>query len=64
MFFDTPAKGVVDVAVMLTAVWLFDAYFVQAVFDVVVVVQGRADGLFALGSTVLIVAVALVSKFK
>ncbi len=47
MFFDTPAKGVVDVAVTLTAACLFDAYFAQAVFSIVVVVLGCADGLFA-----------------
>jgi hypothetical protein len=38
MFFDTPAKGVVDVAVTLAAVCLFDAYFAQAVLGIVVVV--------------------------
>jgi hypothetical protein len=37
MFFDTPAKGVVDIAVTLAAVCLFDAYFAQAVLGVVVV---------------------------
>jgi hypothetical protein len=35
MFFDTPAKGVVDVAITLAAVCLFDAYFAQAVLGVV-----------------------------
>jgi hypothetical protein len=64
MFFDTPAKGVVDVAVTLAAVCLFDAYFAQAVLGVVVVVLGGTDGLFSLGSAVLIVAVALASEFK
>jgi 5-bromo-4-chloroindolyl phosphate hydrolysis protein len=54
MFFDTPAKGVVDVAVTLAAVCLFDVYFAQAVLGVVVVVLGGADGLFGLGSAVFI----------
>jgi hypothetical protein len=45
MFFDTLAKGVVDVAVTLAAVCLFDAYFAQAVLGVVVVVLGCADGI-------------------
>jgi hypothetical protein len=40
MFFDTPAKGVVDVAITLAAVCLFDAYFAQAVVGVVMVVLG------------------------
>ncbi|WP_257381729.1 hypothetical protein [Snodgrassella alvi] len=42
MFFDTSAKGVidVDVDVTLAAVCLFDAYFAQAVFGIVVVVLG------------------------
>ncbi|WP_257378929.1 hypothetical protein [Snodgrassella alvi] len=35
MLFDTPAKGIVDVAVTLAAAYLFDAYFTQAVFGVV-----------------------------
>jgi hypothetical protein len=47
MFFDTPAKGVVDIAVTLTAACLFDAYFAQAVLGVVVVVLGSAGDLFA-----------------
>jgi hypothetical protein len=47
MFFDTPAKGVVDVAVTLAAVCLFDAYFAQAIVGVVVVVLGCAGVLFA-----------------
>jgi hypothetical protein len=64
MFFDTPAKGVVDVAVTLAAVCLFDVYFAQAVLGVVVVVLGSADGLFGLGSTVLVVAVAVSSEMQ
>ena len=48
MFFDTPAKGVVDVAVAFCMVQLFDTYFGQAVFSIVVVVLGCADGLFGL----------------
>ena len=57
MFFDTPAKGVVDVAVTLTAACLFDAYFAQAVFGIVMVILGTAGGLFAAGSSVFVVAV-------
>ncbi|PIT14231.1 hypothetical protein BGI33_08105 [Snodgrassella alvi] len=64
MFFDTPAKGVVDVAITLTAVCLFDAYFAQAVLGVVVVVLGGTDGLFGLGSAVFIVAVAVSSEMQ
>ncbi|PIT60405.1 hypothetical protein BHC59_00230 [Snodgrassella alvi] len=64
MFFDTPAKGVVDVAVTLAAVCLFDAYFAQTVLGVVVVVLGGTDGLFSLGSAVLVVAVAVSSEMQ
>jgi hypothetical protein len=64
MFFDTPAKGVVDVAITLAAVCLFDAYFAQAVLGVVVVVLDGTDGLFGLGSTVLVVAVAVSSEMQ
>jgi hypothetical protein len=64
MFFDTPAKGVVDVAITLAAVCLFDAYFAQAVLGVVVIVLGSADGLFGLGSAVLVVAVAVSSEMQ
>ena len=44
MFFDTPAKGVVDVAVTLAAACLLNAYFAQAVVGVVVVVLGVTGG--------------------
>ncbi|MFQ0993257.1 hypothetical protein [Gilliamella apicola] len=64
MFFDTPAKGVVDVAVTLTAACLFDAYFAQAVFSIVVVVLGCADGLFGLSSAVLVIAVVVSSEMQ
>ncbi|PIT58767.1 hypothetical protein BHC59_01425 [Snodgrassella alvi] len=64
MFFDTPAKGVVDVAVTLAAVCLLDAYFAQAVLGVVVVVLDGTDGLFGLGSAVLVVAVAVSSEMQ
>ncbi|MBI0159811.1 MULTISPECIES: hypothetical protein [unclassified Snodgrassella] len=64
MFFDTPAKGVVDVAVTLTAACLFDAYFAQAVVGVVVVVLGSTDGLFGLGSAVLVIAVVVPSEMQ
>ncbi|NUF50236.1 hypothetical protein [Gilliamella sp. ESL0250] len=64
MLLDTPAKGVVNVAVALAAVCLFDAYFAQAVFGVVVVVLGGADALFGLGSTVLVIAVVVASEMQ
>jgi hypothetical protein len=64
MFFDTPAKGVVDVAITLAAVCLFDVYFAQAVLGVVVVVLDSTDGLFGLGSAVLVVAVAMSSEMQ
>ncbi|PIT14841.1 hypothetical protein [Snodgrassella alvi] len=48
MFFDTPAKSIVDVAVTLAAACLFDAYFAQAMFGVVVLVLDAAYGLFIL----------------
>ncbi|PIT13632.1 hypothetical protein BGI32_03010 [Snodgrassella alvi] len=57
MFFDTPAKGVVDVAITLAAVCLFDAYFAQAVVGVVMVVLGSIVGLFAADLSVNIVLV-------
>ncbi|PIT13079.1 hypothetical protein BGI32_10450 [Snodgrassella alvi] len=64
MFFDTPAKGVVDVAVTLAAAYLFDAYFAQTMFGVIVVVLGSANGLFGLGSAVLVVAVVVSSEMQ
>ncbi|PIT17374.1 hypothetical protein [Snodgrassella alvi] len=64
MLFNTPAKGVVDVAVTLAAAYLFDAYFAQAVFSIVVVVLGCADGLFGLGSAMLVVAVVVPSEIQ
>jgi hypothetical protein len=62
MFFDTLAKGVVDVT--LAAVCLFDAYFAQTVFGAVVVVLGCVDGLFCLDSVVLAVAVLVSSEIQ
>ena len=64
MFFDTPAKGIVNVAVTLTAACLLNAYFAQAVFSIVVVVLGCADGLFAGSSAVLVVAVVVSSEMQ
>ncbi|MFQ1013298.1 hypothetical protein ACFX2U_10705 [Gilliamella apicola] len=64
MFFDTPAKGVVDVAVTLAAACLFDAYFAQTVFGIVMIVLGCADGLFGLSSAVLVVAVVVPSEMQ
>jgi hypothetical protein len=43
---------------------LFDAYFAQTVLGVVVVVLGGTDGLFSLGSAVLVVAVAVSSEMQ
>ena len=64
MFFDTSAKGVIEVAVSFGFVELFDAYFAQAVFSIVVVVLGCADGLFAGSSAVLVVAVVVSSEMQ
>ncbi|UOO98275.1 hypothetical protein [Snodgrassella alvi] len=64
MFFDTPAKGVVDIAVTPAAACLLNAYFAQAVFSIVVVVLGCADGLFGLSSAVLVVAVVVSSEMQ
>ncbi|PIT17342.1 hypothetical protein BGI32_02905 [Snodgrassella alvi] len=43
MLFDTPAKGVVNIAVTLAAACLLNAYFTQAVFGVVVVAAFDED---------------------
>ncbi|PIT13711.1 hypothetical protein BGI32_08895 [Snodgrassella alvi] len=64
MLFDTPAKGIVDVAVTLAAACLFDAYFAQTVVGIVMIVLGGADGLFGLGSAVLIIAVVVPSEMQ
>ena len=64
MFFNPPAKGVVDVAVTLAAACLLNAYFAQAVVCVVVVVLGSTDGLFGLGSAVLVIAVVVPSEMQ
>ena len=64
MFFDTPAKGVIEVAVSFGFVELFDAYFAQTVFGIVMIVLGCADGLFGLSSAVLVVAVVVPSEMQ
>ena len=64
MFFDTPAKGVIEVAVSFGFVELFNAYFAQAVFGIVMIVLGCADGLFGLSSAVLVVAVVVPSEMQ
>ncbi|MCO6561348.1 MAG: hypothetical protein J6574_09695 [Gilliamella sp.] len=46
----------------MAAVWLFDAYFAQAVVGVVAVVLGDADGLFAADLSVDIGLVFMFSK--
>ncbi|WP_144235374.1 hypothetical protein [Snodgrassella alvi] len=43
---------------------MFDAYFAQAMFGVVVVMLGGAGGLFGLGSAVLVVAVVVSSEMQ
>ena len=47
VFFDAPAKYIVDVAVAFSMVQLFDTHFGQAVFGIVMVILGTAGGLFA-----------------
>ena len=64
VFFNPPAKRIVDVAVAFCMVQLFDTHFGQAVFGIVVVVQGCADGLFAGSSAVLVVAVVVSSEMQ
>ena len=64
MFFNTPAKGVIEVAVSFGFVELFDAYFAQTVFGIVMIVLGCADGLFGLSSAVLVVAVVVSSEMQ
>ena len=64
MFFDASAKGVIEVAVSFGFVELFNAYFAQAVFSIVVVVLGCADGLFGLSSAVLVVTVVVSSEMQ
>ncbi|WP_180297033.1 hypothetical protein [Snodgrassella alvi] len=43
---------------------MFDAYFAQTVFGIVVVVLGCADGLFGLSSAVLVIAVVVPSEMQ
>ena len=64
MFFDTPAKGVIEVAVSFGFVELFNAYFAQAVFGVVVVMLGGTGGLFTGSSAVLVVTVVVSSEMQ
>ena len=64
MFFDASAKGVIEVAVSFGFVELFDAYFAQTVFGIVMIVLGCADGLFGLSSAVLVVAVVVPSEMQ
>ena len=60
MFFNPPAKCIVDVAVAFSMVQLFDTHFGQAVFGIVMVILGTAGGLFAAGTSVFVVAVVVV----
>ena len=64
MFFDTSAKGVIEVAVSFGFVELFDAYFAQTVFGIVMIVLGSTDGLFTGSSAVLVVAVVVPSEMQ
>ena len=64
MFFNPPAEGIVDVAVAFSMVQPFDTHFGQAVVGVVVVVLGSTDGLFGLGSAVLVIAVVVPSEMQ
>ncbi|OCG67548.1 hypothetical protein A9G41_09550 [Gilliamella sp. Nev5-1] len=64
MLFNTPAKGIVNIPITLAAACLLNAYFAQAVVGVVVIVLGCADGLFGLGSAVLVIAVVVPSKMQ
>ena len=57
VFFNPPAKRIVDVAVAFSMVQLFDTHFGQAVFGIVMVILGTAGGLFAAGTSVFVVAV-------
>ena len=57
VFFDAPAKYIVDVAVAFSMVQLFDTHFGQAVFGMVIIILGTAGGLFAAGTSVFVVAV-------
>ena len=64
MFFDASAKGVIEVAVSFGFVELFNAYFAQAVFGVVVVMLGGTGGLFTGSSAVLLVTVVVSSEMQ
>ena len=57
MFFDPPAEGIIDVTVAFSIIQLFDTHFSQAVFGIVMVILGIADGLFAAGTSVFVVAI-------
>ncbi|KES12187.1 hypothetical protein SASC598O11_002870, partial [Snodgrassella alvi SCGC AB-598-O11] len=46
VFFDAPAKCIVDVAVAFSMLQPFDTHFGQAVSGIVMVILGTADGLF------------------
>ncbi|MFQ0993356.1 hypothetical protein [Gilliamella apicola] len=64
MFFDASAKGVIEVAVSFGFVELFNAYFAQAVFGVVVVMLGGTGGLFTGSSAMLVVTVVVSSEMQ
>ncbi|PIT47093.1 hypothetical protein BHC45_00090 [Snodgrassella alvi] len=57
VFFNPPAECIVDVAITFSMVQLFDTHFGQAVFGIVMVILGTADGLFAAGMSVSIVLI-------
>ena len=64
VFFNPPAKRIVDVAVAFSMVQLFDTHFGQAVFGVVVVMLGGTGGLFTGSSAVLVVTVVVSSEMQ
>ncbi|WP_143557216.1 hypothetical protein [Snodgrassella alvi] len=43
---------------------MFDAYFAQTVFGIVMIVLGSTNGLFGLGSAVLVIAVVVASEMQ
>ena len=51
MFFNPPAKCIVDVAVAFSMLQPFDTHFGQTVFGIVMVILGTAGGLFAAPDT-------------
>ena len=61
VFFNPPAEGIVDVAVVFSMLQPFDTHFGQAVFGIVMVILGIAGGLSTAGTSVFVVAVIALS---